>query len=135
MQSHLRKWSLRLEGPFGGERQQTDKLISIHDFACLTAWGCLSLVLGTELGGLGLIGLLPAFTSLILSFLSVLALDSTHLICTTQRILQVTLEKHRKPTFLTIKLQMLHNCASVYSVRTSYSHSRGTITEFYLLLL
>lgn len=111
MQPHLRKWSLRLEGPFGGERLQTDKLISIHDFAWLTVWGCLSLVLGTELGDLGLIGLLSAFTRLILSFLSALALDSTHLICTTQRILQVALEKHRKLTLLTIKLQMLHNCA------------------------
>lgn len=52
-----------------------------------------------------MIGLLSAFTSLILSVLSALALDSTHLICTTPRILQVALEKQLRLTLSMIKLQ------------------------------
>lgn len=83
-----------------------------------------------ELGDLGHDRPTLCFHQLILSVLSALALGSTHLICTTPRILHVALEKQLRLTLSMIKLQMWHTCASVYSVRASYSHSRGTLTEF-----
>lgn len=60
-----------------------------------------------------MIGLLSPFTSLF-SVLSVLALGSTHLICTTPRILQVALEKQLRLTLSMTKLQMWqHLCVRV----------------------